>query len=130
MIRSTAPSKKRIRQRSRELRRAIDRMDFVASGTLHSRTKVCGRSNCKCATNPEARHGPYHEWSRRIDGKLRHSVVSSSQAELLRRAIANHRKILALLHLWEDETAAEILNPENDQKRKPRQSKQINYEKT
>ncbi len=105
-------------------------MDFVASGTLHSRTKVCGKTNCKCATDPEARHGPYHEWSRRIDGKLRHSVVSSSQAELLRRAIANHREILALLHLWKDKTAAEILNPENGAKRKPRQSQRINYEKT
>lgn len=129
MTRPKAPSKKRIRQRSREVRLAIGRMDFVASGTLHSRTKVCGRRNCKCATDPKARHGPYHEWSRRVDGKLRHSIVSASQAELLRRAIANHREILALLNLWEDETAAEILNLENTEKRKLRQPQRINYEK-
>jgi len=118
MTRPKQPSTKRIRQTTKELRRKIDRMDFVASGTLHSRTKVCGRSNCKCATDPEARHGPYHEWSRRSEGKLRHSVVSPGQAELLRRAIANYREILALLGLWEEETAAEILSPENAPERK------------
>lgn len=110
------PSTKRIRARSQELRQKIGRMDFVASGTLHVRTKVCGRKNCKCATNPKDRHGPYHEWSWRKDGKLWHKIVTPAQAKLLRRAISNHREIRTLLSLWEDETASEILNPsEEDQ---------------
>ena len=57
-------------------------------------------------------------------------MVSSSQAELLRRAIANHREILALLNLWEDETAAAILNPGNKENRKPLQSLRIDYKKS
>ena len=105
------PSKKRIRARSQELRQKIGRMGFVASGNLHVRTKVCGRKNCKCATSPEERHGPYHEWSRRKDGKLQHKVVSPEQAQLLKRAISNRREIQTLLARWEDETASEILNP-------------------
>ena len=116
MTNEVKPSTKRSRVRSQELRQKILRMDFVASGTLHVRTKVCGRKNCKCATNPEDRHGPYHEWSRRKDGRLRHKVVTPEQAKLLRRAISNHREIRTLLALWEDETASEILNPsEEDQ---------------
>ena len=110
------PSTKRIRARSKELRQKIGRMDFVSSGTLHVRTKVCGKKNCRCATNPDDRHGPYYEWSRRKGGKLRHKVVTPEQAKLLRRAISNHREIRTLLALWEDETASEILNPsEEDQ---------------
>ena len=108
------PSKRRIRERSRELRGKIARMDFVASGTLHTRTKTCGKKNCKCATDPEERHGPYHEWSRRKGGKLQHKIVNASQADLLKRAIANSREIQALLAQWEDETAQEILNPESE----------------
>jgi hypothetical protein len=108
------PSRKRIRVRSGKLRRLIDRMDFVASGTIHVRTKVCGRKNCKCATDPALRHGPYHEWTRSKDGRLQHRVVTSDQARLLRRAIANYREIQALLARWEDETALEILSPETD----------------
>jgi hypothetical protein len=107
------PSRKRIRARSDGLRRLIDRMDFVASGTLHVRTKVCGRKNCKCATDPAQRHGPYHEWTRSKDGKLHHRVVTPEQAELLQRAIANYREIHNLLARWEEETASEILNPES-----------------
>jgi hypothetical protein len=105
------PSIQRIRARSKELRRLIQRMDFVASGTIHVRTKVCGRKNCKCATDPEARHGPYYEWTRTKHGKLLHSVVTPAQARLLQRAIANYHEILSLLARWEDETASEILNP-------------------
>jgi len=112
------PSSKRIRARSRELRRLIGRMDFVASGTIHVRTKVCGKKNCKCATDPEQRHGPYHEWTRRKNGKLQHRVVTSEQARLLQRAISNHREIQALLARWEDKTASEILNSDQEDSHK------------
>jgi hypothetical protein len=86
-------------------------MDFLASGTVHTRTKVCGRKNCRCAVDPAARHGPYHEWSRRQDGRLVHSVISENQAELFARAIANYRELRRLLALWERETAEEVLHP-------------------
>ena len=111
MKRSNKPSRKRVRERTRALRRAINARDFVASGTVHQRTKVCGRKNCRCAVDPAARHGPYYEWSRRQDGRLLHSVVNPEQAELLTRAIQNYREIQQLLLRWEYETAKEVLNP-------------------
>jgi len=88
-------------------------MTLVGSGTLSTRTKVCGKPTCRCATDPEARHGPYYEWTRRVEGRYRHSVVSPRQAELLERAIANYKEIQRLLRLWEEETAAAILDNEN-----------------
>lgn len=101
-----------LRQRTREIRRAIEAMTLVCSGTLSTRTKVCGQPSCRCATDPDARHGPYHEWTRRADGRYRHSVVSPPQAELLERGIANYREIQRLLRLWEAETADVILEAE------------------
>jgi hypothetical protein len=92
------------------IRRRIARMELVCSGTLLERLKTCGKSNCRCAKDPEARHGPYHEWTRREGGRLVHSSVSREQARQLQRAIRNHREILALLKRWERETAAIILN--------------------
>ena len=106
------PSTRRIRARSKKLRQLIERMDYVASGTIHVRTKVCGKKNCKCATDPEQRHGPYHEWSRSKNGKLEHRVVTAEQARLLQKAISNYREIQSLLARWEEETASEILAPE------------------
>lgn len=89
-------------------------MDFVVSGTLHTRTKVCGRANCRCAQQKSARHGPYYEWSRRRDGRLAHSVVTHEQAEWLAKALENHREIQRLLRLWEAESAQEVLRPDED----------------
>jgi hypothetical protein len=98
-----------LRARTQALRRAIAALDLLASGTVHVRTKVCGRENCRCAQDVNARHGPYHEWSRREDGRLLHSVVTPEQAKLLTEAINNHPKVQQLLDRWERETAAEIL---------------------
>ncbi|MGI9305269.1 MAG: DUF6788 family protein [Gammaproteobacteria bacterium] len=111
------PSRTRMRQRTRTLRRTISDMDFVASGTLHTRTKVCGRKNCRCADDPAARHGPYYEWSRHHDGRLRHSIVTPEQAQLFTQAIANYQHLKALLRRWEHETATEILNPDASKER-------------
>jgi len=107
----------RLRQRTQDLRRRIGAMDYVASGTLHSRTKVCGRPNCRCATDPRARHGPYHEWSRRREGRLVHRILTASQAERIARAIANHQELLALVARWEEETATHALDDEVERKR-------------
>jgi len=107
----------RIRQRTLALRRAISAMDYVASGTLHSRTKVCGRSNCRCADDPSARHGPYHEWSRRSGGRLVHHVITAQQAEIIARAIANHRELQELVARWGEETASEVLDLESEKER-------------
>ena len=87
-------------------------MDHLASGTLLTRTKVCGRPNCRCAVDNDARHGPYYEWNRRIDGRLVHRIVSEEQSELIAQAIANYREVKRLLSLWERETEEEILGSE------------------
>ncbi len=87
------------------IRRQIVAMDLVAQGTLTKRTKVCGRANCRCAQDPEARHGPYYEWTRREKGRYVHTVISAEQAEELVVAIDNHKRVLALLARWSTETA-------------------------
>ena len=106
------PDRRRLRQRTRELRRTIAAMDFVASGTLHVRTKTCGRPNCRCAVDPEARHGPYYEWSRHQEGRLVHWVVPVALVPRVKQALANYREIKALLAEWERETVKELLEPE------------------
>jgi hypothetical protein len=33
-------------------------MGLICSGTLLERTRTCGKPNCRCATDLQARHGP------------------------------------------------------------------------
>ena len=93
-----------------EVRRRIADLDFLCSGTLLRRTKVCGRKECRCAQDPDARHGPYYEWSRRENDRLVHTVLSDEEAAQLARAIRNYRLVRRLLRLWERATLQAIRN--------------------
>lgn len=108
------PSRSRLREQTQQLREAIARIDFVVSGHVHSRNKVCGRANCRCAVDPDARHGPYYQWSRREDGRQRNSVVTPEQARLLQEGIENLKRIKSLLGDWERISTEEILSPDED----------------
>jgi len=92
------------RERIARIRAALNEMEHLCSGTLLRRMKVCGKSGCRCAQDPAARHGPYYEWGHMKGGKLVHRMVSPEQAEILRRAIANYRNAKKLLRAWEKET--------------------------
>ena len=86
------------------IRRQIGQMTVVCSGTLLQRTKVCGKPTCRCAVDPDARHGPYYEWNRLREGKLVHCALTPEQARMIRLAISNRRKILRLLRVWEQKS--------------------------
>jgi hypothetical protein len=92
------------RERIAEIRQELAAIDLLCSGTLLKRMKTCGSPACRCATDPAARHGPYYEWGHMRAGKLVHRLVSAEQAELLRRAITNYRRLKKLLRHWEAET--------------------------
>jgi hypothetical protein len=92
------------RQRIARIRAAINEMEYLSSGTLLRRMKVCGKPGCRCADNPDARHGPYYEWGHMKGGKLVHRMVTPEQAEILRRAIANYRNARKLMKDWEEIT--------------------------
>lgn len=100
----TSKKSKKIAEKIAWIQDQIRAMDYVASGTLLKRMKVCGKPGCRCAKSPQARHGPYFEWGRMKGGKLRHQTISPGQVLLLKRAMANYRKIRRLLRTWEAET--------------------------
>jgi len=93
-----------LRERIRAIRAELSKMELICSGTLLERMKTCGKPSCRCATDPEARHGPYFEWTHKRDGKLLHRVVPTDKAEALRGAIANYQAIQRLLKQWEVES--------------------------
>ena len=94
----------RARERINHLRASIDAIDYVCSGTLLKRMKVCGKPGCRCAKDPDARHGPYYEWGHMVGGRLVHRVISKEKAAKLELAIANYRKMKKLMLAWEKET--------------------------
>ena len=102
--RTITATEKRARERIRAIRAAIAQIDNLCSGTLLKRMTRCGKAGCRCAHDPAARHGPYYDWGHMQAGKLVHRRLSAAQAELLRPAIANYRKVKKLLRAWEAQT--------------------------
>ena len=92
------------REKIAEIQREISLMEYLSSGTLLKRMKVCGNPRCHCASDPAARHGPYFEWSYLKAGKLHHRTLTPEQAEIMRLAIANQRKAKKLMRVWEAQT--------------------------
>ena len=86
------------------IKRSLSALEYLSSGTLLKRMKVCGNPRCHCASDPAARHGPYYEWSYLKGGKLRHRTLTSEQADIMRLAIANQRNAKKLLRAWEAQT--------------------------
>jgi len=106
------------RERIARIRDALSAIDYLCSGTLLQRTKVCGKPGCRCAQDPSARHGPYYEWGHMKGGRLVHRTVSPEQATILQLAIANHRKAKKLMRAWENETER-LFDAEAPAPRKP-----------
>ena len=93
------------RKRIEAIRAAIPDIELVCSGTLLTRMTKCGKPTCACHRDPAARHGPYYEWGRMRAGKLTHRWMNAEQqAQQLRQAIANFRKLKKLLQDWEIQT--------------------------
>jgi hypothetical protein len=95
---------KQARGRIARLRERVATIDYLCSGTLAKRMKLCGKPGCRCAQDPAARHGPYYEWGHMHAGKLVHRTVTPQQAAILRLAIKNYRNVRKLLRAWEVET--------------------------
>jgi len=106
---------KQARQSIARLRETLSDIDYLCSGTLYKRMKVCGKPGCRCAQDVNARHGPYYEWGHMKSGKLVHRVVSPEQAELLQLAIRNYRSVQKLLREWEVQTER-LINAETPKK--------------
>jgi hypothetical protein len=105
----------RARERIARIREKLNSVEYLCSGTILKRMKVCGKPGCRCAKDPDARHGPYFEWGHMVGGKLVHRVVSPEQAAKLQIAIENYRMAKELMLAWEKETE-KLIDLENPRK--------------
>ena len=59
----------------------------IRRGSISERTIRCGKANCACATDPEARHGPYFSLTQAVEGKTRSRFLNAEQAALAQQQI-------------------------------------------
>jgi hypothetical protein len=90
---------------------------FALPGTLTVRAYACGKPNCRCHADPPRLHGPYAEWTRKIDGKTITRRLTPAELADWQPLFDNAKKIRALLTELQDLTL-EIIeaspDPDND----------------
>ena len=53
----------------------------------------CGRANCRCHADPPRLHGPYHQWTRKKDGKTATRILTDDQLADYGSWFDNHRRL-------------------------------------
>ena len=97
MTRKPADPLASYRSRYRQLAERIAEIGFIASGSVTRRANRCGKANCRCHADPPRLHGPYYQWTAKVDGKTVTRRLSETEAQLYQEWIANDRQLRALI---------------------------------
>ena len=85
------------RRRHAELIQALAQTGFALPGTLLERHNRCGKPNCRCQQDPPTLHGPYYQWTRKVDGKTVTRLLTAEQTQRYRQWFVNAQQARHLL---------------------------------
>ena len=87
----------RYREEYRELTAKLSETGFIWPGHIQRRYLTCGKPNCICHTDPQARHGPYAYWTSKKNNKTISRLLRPQEADLLEEWIKNRRTLEAVV---------------------------------
>jgi hypothetical protein len=70
---------------------------FILPGTLTERMTRCGYAGCRCHADPPRLHGPYHQWTRKINGKTVTRILTDDQLADYGPWLDNQRRLRDLI---------------------------------
>jgi hypothetical protein len=54
-------------------------LPYALPGTVADRMTRCGHASCRCHADPPQLHGPYHQWTRKKNGRTATRILSDDQ---------------------------------------------------
>ena len=72
---------------------ALAQTGLALPGNLVTRSLRCGKASCRCKADPPQLHGPYHQWTRKIDGRTVTRWLNAEQAARYEAWFANARRL-------------------------------------
>jgi hypothetical protein len=81
----------------RRIEAALSEAGFCLPGSVNDERSRCGKANCRCKADPAVLHGPYHHWTRKIDGKTVGRYLTDEQLERYAGWFTNAQRIRQLL---------------------------------
>ena len=81
----------------RRIARELAALGFALPGTLADRMTRCGYPGCRCHADPPQPHGPYHQWTRKKNGKTVTRILSDDQIADYQAWFDNQRRLRELI---------------------------------
>jgi hypothetical protein len=76
---------------------ALTAAGLALPGTLADRMTRCGHPNCRCHADPPQLHGPYHQWTRKKNGRTATRILSDDQLADYGPWFGNHKRLRELI---------------------------------
>ena len=87
----------RARRIAAEITARLADVTFALPGTLADRMTRCGHPGCRCHADPPRLHGPYHQWTRKKNGKTATRILTDDQLADYQPWFDNHRRLRELI---------------------------------
>jgi hypothetical protein len=87
----------RSRRAQQRLAAELAEIGFALPGSVVVRHMRCGKANCRCKADPRQLHGPYVQWTRRVNGKTVTRFLDPDQRERYQPWFDNARRFHALV---------------------------------
>jgi Family of unknown function (DUF6788) len=97
LARSTAVRLAAYERSYRQLAERVAEIGYITAGSITHRYTRCGTPSCRCHHDPPQPHGPYWQWTAKIDGKTVTRRLSEPEAHLYQQWIDNDRQLRALI---------------------------------
>ncbi len=96
----------RYRQEYERLKRQLRGVGYICLGSVSQRWLTCGTPSCACHSDPKRRHGPYYQWTRKVNGRTEARMLDASLVRLYQEGIQNHQRLDAIVKKMQDVSLA------------------------
>ena len=97
MARSRAQRLASAQRRYHTLAAQLADLGLIVAGSLTRRYTHCTGPGCRCNADPPRPHGPYWQWTAKVNGKTVTRRLTDAEARLYQEWIGNDRKLRALI---------------------------------
>jgi hypothetical protein len=80
-----------------EITARLAKVSFTLPGTVADRMTRCGHPGCRCHADPPQMHGPYHQWTRKKNGRTSTRILTDDQLADYGPWFDNHRRLRELI---------------------------------
>lgn len=90
----------RLRARLARCKDQLAKIELALHGSVTERWMPCGKKGCGCQANPPQLHGPYYQWTTKIDGRTKTLRLQAEEVDEFRTWIAQGRRLDEIVRRW------------------------------